>query len=241
MTFSEEITLPLKFCLKKMSSRSKFSQEGLHRCYRTSGHGGKCSEYPYLEHLRKVAPKVAKKIERDSIMTTGASWKSKDAGPNRVRRWAMLMTDKKLLRIGIDMKKLKPIVVSKLREKAAKYEDCMAVAQRLTALTYGMPNAPRAPKEISEYLEALFGPIDDSSTTCLVCRNPLDFEMFASARRGKAEIETSHSNPRLHTPENVGFAHRACNIAQGNKTLDEFYGWISGILERVGYTIQRPS
>jgi hypothetical protein len=205
------------------------------------GHAGKCNEYPYLVHLRSVAPKVAKKIERDAIMTTGASWKSKDAGPNRIRRWAMMMSDKELLKIGINMKKLKPIIVSKLREKAAKYEDCMAVAQKLTALTYGMTNAPNAPKEIRAYLEAIFGPISANTTTCLVCRNPLDFRLFAEARRGKAEIETSHSNPRLHTPDNVGFAHRACNIAQGNKTLEEFYAWISGILERVGYTVHRSS
>ncbi len=233
--------MPFEFCSKSISSRSKFSSAGLHRCYLEKGHVGKCNEYPYLEHLWKVAPKVAKKIERDAIMTTGASWKSKDAGPNRIRRWAMLMSDDALLKIGLDMKKLKPIIVSKLREKAAKYEDCMAVAQRLTALTYGMKNAPDAPKEIRYYLEAIFGPVNANTTNCLVCRNPLDFQLFAEARRGKAEIETSHSNPRLHTPDNVGFAHRACNIAQGNKTLDEFYAWISGILERVGYTVQPPS
>jgi hypothetical protein len=104
-----------------------------------------------------------------------------------------------------------------------------------------MTNAPNAPKEIRAYLEAIFGPISANTTTCLVCRNPLDFRLFAEARRGKAEIETSHSNPRLHTPDNVGFAHRACNIAQGNKTLEEFYAWISGILERVGYTVHRSS
>jgi len=35
------------------------------------------------------------------------------------------------------------------------------------------------------------------------------------------------------TPENVGFGHRECNIAQGAKTLDEFYQWIEAILARV--------
>jgi hypothetical protein len=205
------------------------------------GHAGKCSEYPYLLHLRKVAPKVAKKIERDSIMTTGASWKSEDAGPNRIRRWAMLLTDAELLKIGLDMRKLKPIIVAKLREKAASYDDCMAVAKKLTALAYGMANAPQAPSDVRAYLEDLFGPINADSTNCLVCRSPLDFNLFAAARRGKAEIETSHSNPRLHTPENVGFAHRACNIAQGSKTLDEFYDWIGGILARVGYAITPAS
>jgi hypothetical protein len=188
-----------------------------------------------------VAPKVKEKIKRDSIMTTGASWKSKDAGPNRILRWAMLLTDKELLRIGLDMRKLSPIIVAKLREKAASYDDCMAVAKKLTALAYGMVNAPAPPQEIRGYLEALYGPINADATTCLVCRKPLDFRAFAEARRGKAEIESSHSNPRLHTPDNVGFAHRACNIAQGNKTLEEFYAWIAGILERVGYQVTRNS
>jgi len=38
---------------------------------------------------------------------------------------------------------------------------------------------------------------------------------------------------REHNAENVGFAHRECNIAQGAKTLPEFYRWIAEILERV--------
>lgn len=226
--------MTIRFCLKTLSSRSKYSQSGLHRCFLPEGHPGKCNEYPYLEHLRSVAPKVAKKIERDAIMTTGASWKSEDAGPNRIRRWAMLLSDQELLGMGINMASLKPIVVAKLREKAATYDDCMAVAKKLAASVYGMMNAPQPPPHIQDYLEQLFGSINTGSTVCLVCRSQLDFKLFASARRGKAELETSHSNPRLHTPENVGFAHRDCNIAQGSKTLDEFYSWISGILERVG-------
>jgi hypothetical protein len=57
--------------------------------------------------------------------------------------------------------------------------------------------------------------------------------LFAKAARGKAEIETGHRNPRLHNAQNVGFAHRECNIAQGSKTLEEFYTWIADIVERV--------
>jgi hypothetical protein len=49
---------------------------------------------------------------------------------------------------------------------------------------------------------------------------------------GAAVIETCHKNPRVHNADNVGFAHRECNIAQGAKTLDEFYAWIEGILDR---------
>jgi hypothetical protein len=66
-----------------------------------------------------------------------------------------------------------------------------------------------------------------------VCRASLSFDLFSKAARGKAEIETGHINPRIHNPKNVGFAHRECNIAQGAKTLPEFYRWIEEILERV--------
>ena len=59
------------------------------------------------------------------------------------------------------------------------------------------------------------------------------FKLFSLAQRGKAEIETAHSDPRKHTADNVGFAHRECNIAQGNKTLKEFYSWMKEILERI--------
>ena len=37
----------------------------------------------------------------------------------------------------------------------------------------------------------------------------------------------------MHNSDNVGFGHRECNIAQGNKSLDEFYSWIEGINTRV--------
>jgi hypothetical protein len=95
-----------------------------------------------------------------------------------------------------------------------------------------MANAPAPPPEVQHELAVLGVPIVQGTTCCIVCRDLLDFGLFAEARRGKAAIETSHSNPRLHTPENVGFAHRACNIAQGNKAVEEFYDWIAGILRR---------
>jgi hypothetical protein len=231
----------LEFCGKPLTSRSKFKPQGGHHCYLPKDHKGKCSEFPFLGHFVKYAPRVAKKIVRDSIMTTGASWKSADAGPNRIRRWAMLLSDAELLKLGINMSKLKPIIVAKLREKAAEYGDCMAVAQKLTWLTYGIEGCEAPPDLLRQYLEALFGPITPNTTTCLVCKKPISFALFHAAQRGKAEIETSHSNPRLHTTENIGFAHRACNIAQGNKTLDEFYAWIAEILLRVGYTVAKSS
>lgn len=222
----------MHYCGKIVPSRSKYSAADLHRCFGRARHSGACDEFPYLRHLGQVAPAVAMKIIRDSTMTTGAPWKSEDAGPNRIRRWAMLLSDEELLLLGVHMAKLKAHVRAKLREKAATYDACMAVAQKLTALVYGMENAPTPPPDTRTYLEELFGDIDTGTTNCLICLAPLDFALFAAARRGKAEIETAHSNARLHTPDNVGFAHRACNIAQGDKTLEEFYTWIGGILRR---------
>jgi len=222
----------MEYCGKPIASRSKYSTTNLRRCFKPKKHSGKCDEFPYLSHLSEVEPKVAGKIVRDSIMTTGASWKSEDAGPNRIMRWVMLKSDRELLSLGINMSALKPQVVAKLREKAADYSSCMAVAQKLTFLVYSMRNAPTPPTEIATYIENTVGPIVTNSTCCLVCLEPLDFNLFSAARRGKAELETSHSNPRLHTSSNVGFAHRACNIAQGNKNLDEFYDWIEAILRR---------
>ena len=153
----------------------------------------------------------------------------------------MLKSDTDLAALGIKMTGLSPVIVAKLRDKAAPYEACMSVAQKLTALVYGMENAPVPPDDIRDYLTSLFGPFVPNATKCQVCLKTLDYKLFDEARRGKAEIETAHQNPRIHTADNTGFAHRSCNIAQGNKTVAEFYEWIATILERAGYTIKRPS
>lgn len=220
------------FCRMPISSRSKYNHLASRRCHLPKSHKGKCREFPFLDHLRHCCPKVAKKIERDSVMTTGAAWKSKEAGPNRILRWVMLEPDETLAKLGINMSILKPQVIAKLREKAADYDSCARVAMWLTYIAYQMPDAPIAPARIQTYLERVLGPMSPESTTCAICRLPLSFALFHEARRGKAEIETCHKDPRLHQPDNVGFAHRECNIAQGPKTLVEFYGWIEQILRR---------
>lgn len=221
------------FCHKAIGSRARFSQIAKHRCYWEIGHKGLCAEYGYLAHFGRVAPQVRSKIIRDATMTTGAAWKSDDAGPNRINRWAMTLSDQQLLEFGLDMSKLKPGIVAKLREKAATYEECMSVAAKLTWTAYQMTGAPEPPSETKSYLESRFGPMSADSTACVVCRLQLRFEAFSKAARGKAEIETAHKNPRQHNEANVGFAHRICNIAQGNRTVDEFYEWIAEILARV--------
>lgn len=197
----------MNLCNKNLPIRSKYKEIAEKRCDREPGHDGACSEFHYLSDLSKNHPRVANKIKRDATKTTGAAWKSEDAGPNRIDRWVMLQDDEALLKYGLNMKALKPTVVAKLREKAAPYKDCMDVAAKLTWLAYQMPDAPACPEETRTYLESRFGAMTRDSTTCIVCKQPLSFSLFENAKRGKAEIETAHSNPREHNQDNVGFAH----------------------------------
>ncbi len=226
----------LQLCLQPLSSRSKYDGIQPRLCQRQEGHTGAHDEFPFLRELKAAYPAVAEKIKRDATMTTGAAWKSEEAGPNRILRWVMLLPDDELRDFDIRMDHLKPQVVAKLREKAAPYEICIEVAKKLAWLAYQMPGAPVPSSQITAYLEEHFGSMTPASTTCLVCRLPLSFDLFSKATRGKAEIETGHSNPRLHNAENIGFAHRECNIAQGSKTLQEFYTWIGSILYQVQHT-----
>lgn len=223
----------MELCLNRLPSRSKYDDIQGRFCQREKGHTGRCDEFPFLADLAKSHKAVATKIVRDAIMTTGAAWKSEEAGPNRILRWVMLLSDEELRRYGLNMGGLKPQVVAKLREKAASYEDCIASAKMLTWLAYQMPDAPTPSDPTRKYLESYFGPMRFGSTCCLVCKGDLPFKLFALAKRGKAEIETGHASPRLHNPENIGFAHRVCNIAQGSRTLDEFYDWMEEVLGRV--------
>ena len=223
----------LRLCLQPLPGRSKYDGIQLRLCQREEGHVGPHDEVPFLRELKAAYPAVAEKIKRDATMTTGAAWKSEEAGPNRILRWVMLLPDDELRAFDIHMDRLKPQVVAKLREKAAPYETCIEVAKKLTWLVYRMPDAPEPSKDLTSYLGMHFGSMTPADTTCLVCRRSLSFALFSKASRGKAEIETGHSNPRLHNAENIGFAHRECNIAQGSKTLQEFYAWIAAILYQV--------
>lgn len=223
----------MKYCNKTIDGRSKYKDLQSKKCHLPDGHQGKCQEFPFLNHLKIDFKRIADKIKRDSTMTTGAAWKSEDAGPNRILRWVMLESDDKLLEYGINMSNLKDGVIAKLREKAADYDSCIQVAIKLTWLVYQMKGAPECPKEIKQYLESHFGEMNNI-TVCSICLDTIPFELFHSAKRGKANLETCHLNPRIHDSSNVGFGHRECNIAQGNKSLDEFYDWITAILKRAG-------
>ena len=224
----------MDFCHRPVVSRSQFAAIANHRCWRETGHAGLCDEYPYLRHLKTVAPKVSEKIKRDSTNTTGAAWRSDDAGPNRILRWAVMLDDTELLSYGLDLRGLSDVIRRKLRQRAAAYEDCMSVAQALTHAVYRMTNAPEPPDETRTYLENALGPISPGSATCIICLEPLDFGSFALAKRGAAELDTAHRDPRMHTPGNVGFAHHRCNVAQGDMTVDGFYDWAESILRRAG-------
>lgn len=221
----------MRYCNNVIPSSSKYDDLQIKKCHLPHGHEGQCSEFPFLKHLNLLQKRVSDKIKRDSTMTTGAAWKSEDAGPNRILRWVMLESDENLKKYGINMENLKDGVISKLREKAADYDSCIQVAIKLTWLVYQMEGAPNCPQEIKEYLEDHFG-IMNQITNCAICLDKIPFDLFHSAQRGKANLETCHLNPRMHDPENVGFGHRECNIAQGNKTLEEFYIWIENILKR---------
>lgn len=224
----------MKLCGLRIVGRSKYEAIIERSCFRDHGHAGPCDEFPYIHHLEVVAPRVAAKIKRDATKTTGAAWKSDDAGPNRIDRWVMMLPNDVLRdRFGINMDALKPTVQAKLREKAATYGDCMEVAAKLSHAAYQMINAPTPDATTKYYLEQRFGPLSPGTTKCIVCRDVLNFRDFEQAQRGRALIETAHANPRSHNATNVGFAHRECNIAQGGLSLAEFYDWIAGILERV--------
>lgn len=111
----------MEFCHKVIPTRSQYADVAEHKCHCPKGHSGKCEEFPFLNHLKSINKQVAEKIKRDATMTTGAAWKSADAGPNRILRWVMLLDDEELLKYGINMAELKPGVIAKLREKAADY------------------------------------------------------------------------------------------------------------------------
>lgn len=126
----------MEFCNKIIPTRSQYAEVAEHKCHCPKGHHGKCEEFPFLNHLKSINKQVAEKIKRDATMTTGAAWKSADAGPNRILRWVMLLDDEELLKYGINMRELKPGVIAKLREKAADYDSCVLVAAKLTWLVY---------------------------------------------------------------------------------------------------------
>jgi hypothetical protein len=176
---------------------------------------------PFLEHLKQAYPKIADKIQRDALNTRGAPWpENKAQRRNRQPRWTLKKGDQ-----------LYP-------QHYAEYDTCLEVARQLTLQVYEMDDAPDCPPQIVTYLGRQ---PTQGAYVCPICRLPIHVADFALARQSKAQIETAHVDPSseaLHTPENVCFAHRECNIAQGERTVNGFLEWMQGILERHGYSVR---
>lgn len=190
----------------------------MRKCRLEKGHLNRHTDMPFLIDLKKNHQKVAEKIERDSLNTRGAPWGVNKDGEqcrrNRQPHWTLKEGDQ-----------LYP-------KHYADYETCIKVAERLTYYVYCMEEAPDCPENIAKYFERR--PVKNTYR-CPICLLPIKFEDFELARQSKAVIETAHLDPQeifIHTPENVCFAHRTCNIAQGEKNVKDFMKWIDGILER---------
>lgn len=228
-------------CRNVISARSRSwpPPVGGFRCSKLHGHDGRCSERHFLDHLKGLGglhKKIAAKIERDSFNTTGAAWNTGVAGPNRMPRHVANLPRDALNRAlvannypTLDMLR-NP---EKITDKGASRDECLRVAIQLTREAYAMENAPEMPQELVDY----FASISFRRThegRCLICHAPIDYNQFAEARVGTSTIQTVHSDPRVHTPGNASFGHKQCNVAQGDRTLEEYYDWMEEVLRSVG-------
>ena len=189
------------------------------RCKRPAEHNGRCTDMPFLDHFKKgLNAKVAKKIERDSFNTRGASWgrdaQGKQARRNRQPRWSLGPGDR-----------FYPA-------HHQSYEVCLTIAAELTVQAYEMVGAPQCPAEIVRFLPR--APIKDAGL-CPICRLPMMFSDFSEASQSLAEIDTDHLNPTLerrHIPGNVAFVHHDCNTTKGDRSIEDFITWVEGVLGR---------
>ena len=199
----------------------------IRQCKKASGHRGRCSDMPFLTHLKGTFPKVAEKIERDSFQTRGASWgrdtEGRQARRNRQPRWTLQEGDTFYPR------------------HHQSYEVCLDIASELTIQVYEMFGAPDCPDEIASYLPRV--PTNNSGI-CQVCRSSLEFEDFSAATQSLAAIDTDHLDPtieRRHISGNVFLVHHICNTTKGDRSIDEFLSWMMEVLERFGIkTVNTP-
>ena len=195
-------------------------------CKERAGHSGRCSDMPFLSHLKETFPKVAEKIERDSFQTRGASWgrdtEGRQARRNRQPRWTLAEGD------------------SFYPRHHQSYEVCLYIASELTIQAYQMVGAPDCPENIARYLPSF--PTKDSGI-CQICRLHLEFNDFSAATQSLAAIDTDHLDPtieRRHVPSNVSFVHHICNTTKGDRSIEEFLNWMIGVLERFGMRVKGP-
>lgn len=194
-------------------------------CKLLTGHSGKCNSFPFLEDLKITNPKITQKIKQDAYHTRGNKTKP---FKNRSFRWDSPISNKQAL----TMKGLKNQGIPK--KEYSTQEECFKVAQKLTRLVYEMENAPDCPYEIIRYLYQV---PDKQNNTCIcpLCKEKLNIQDFDNSQWGQAVIELWHTKPLNeimfeHNADNVEWGHRACNIAQNDKNLDETLDWFEKIL-----------
>lgn len=220
----------MEYCNKTIrpDSQARF------KCKKEKRHSDKCESTPFLNHLKTFSNgkfrKVAEKIEQDAYHTRGNKTRP---FKNRSFRWDTPVENPE------QHKNEKNLGIPK-KEYAAQ-EECFKVAQKLTRLIYEMAGAPKCPPEITKLLDKK--PICNSAK-CPICNGSLDINDFRKAKWGKALIEMCHVQPLsehkvMHNYKNMSWAHRECNIAQGEKSIPTFLKWISGILKSHGYIISK--
>jgi hypothetical protein len=221
---------------RKVLRAGAFKAEYQTKCNRVAAHSGKCDDMPFLEALRTssdIGLKAANKVERDSMLTKGISWDTvKDKAdatkkrPNRCLRWEFPKEHKDFDIFYCD------------------YGTCFEVAKALALMAYRMEGSPPADEEAKNWLRELNQP--SGKYVCPVCLEMIPFELFAKAKRSKAEIDTAHYPvPQVsvkrgkHRADNVAFVHHSCNVAQGNRTEEEFVQWMIKCVEKRGYKVVR--
>jgi len=195
-------------------------------CKLAQGHLGICNPFPFLAALKNSNPKVAKKIEQDAYHTRGNKTKP---FKNRSFRWDNAISNQQAL----TMKTLQNQGIPK--KEYATQEDCFKVAQKLTRLVYEMGNAPDCPDEIKLYLDQIPNK-QNNPCVCPLCKEKLNIQDFNNSLWGQAVIELWHIKPLNentfeHNVDNIAWGHRACNIAQNDKTLDDTLDWFEKILK----------
>ncbi|MCH2428938.1 MAG: hypothetical protein MK168_06400, partial [Candidatus Thalassarchaeum sp.] len=123
-------------CWKKLPDRNSSwpAIPGGRHCHKLPGHSGSCGEFGFLNNLKSIDNKIANKVKRVSWNTTGAAWKTKKAGPNRMPRYVAALPieefEKALKEKGFNLNELS--TPEKIIEKGATYAQCINVAIKLT-------------------------------------------------------------------------------------------------------------
>ncbi len=195
-------------------------------CKLANGHTGKCNSFPFLAHLKTTNSKIAKKIEQDAYHTRGNKTKP---FKNRSFRWDNPISNNQASTMKTQKNKGIP------KKEYATQEECFKVAQKLTRLVYEMENAPECPDEIKPYLDQVPDKVNNPCI-CPLCKEKLDIHSFGESQWGQAVIELWHTKPLNettfeHNANNIAWGHRACNIAQNDKTLSETLDWFEEILK----------